>query len=105
MQERGEVGNLRRRHVELRHAAIRPPHLQELAELAAVLVVLDEGRSREVGAARAAAGVGAVAEAALLRVETLPALDRGRIAGRRQRLLLGANCDGGAEDDDQRKTR
>jgi hypothetical protein len=88
MQERREVGVLGGSQVEFGHASIGPADLKKLAELSAVLVGLHELGSRQVGAAGAAARVGAMAEAALLDVEPLAALDRRGIGRRGERLLL-----------------
>src|SRR5207237_1051007 len=73
MQKRREVRHLGVGElIELRHAAIGPADAEEFAELPAAFVLLDERRAREIGAARSAARVRAVAEAAL-RAEQLAA--------------------------------
>ena len=103
MQEGGDVGHLRARQVELRHPLVGPARGQELAELAAVLVGLHERRSGEIGTARTAPRIRAVAEAALIDQELLPAIDGGGVGHRRQGLLLRtADHD---SHDNQRRTR
>src|SRR5262249_27769353 len=94
VEERREGLHLRVGQLEARHAAVGPPRVEELGELLAVVVFLDERRSRQVGPARSAAGVRAVTETALIDQQRLATLDRLRIGWRRQRLLLGRDMDG-----------
>jgi hypothetical protein len=89
MQKGREVRDLRARQVELRHPFVGTAGGQELGELLASFIGLHHHRARQVGSSRAAAGVGAVAEAALIDVQSLSAFDRRRIGDRRERLLLG----------------
>jgi hypothetical protein len=88
VQEGREVRHLRVGQVELRHPAIGPADPEKRTQLLSALVFLNHRRSREIRPARSAAGVGAMAEAALFNEERFPAFDRRLIGHRRQRLLL-----------------
>src|ERR1043165_7207321 len=88
VQERREVGYLRRRELEPRHAAIGPARREKFSELPAVLVGLHQLRARQVGAGRPAAAGRPVAEAALAREQLLATLHGGWIEPR-FRLLRG----------------
>ena len=105
MQERREIRDLRAREIERRHPLIGTADSQELAELLAVLVGLDERRPREIRSTRPAARVGAVAEAALIDQQFLSALDRRRIGLGRERLLLRAHMSRSQHHEKERKGR
>jgi choline dehydrogenase-like flavoprotein len=105
MQEGGEVGDLRVGQIEFRHAAIRPPDAEKRAKLPARLVLLHDDRPGEVGPARPAARVGAVAKAAVLDVKGFPAFDRRLVGRRRQCLLLRGSAPGKEENRGDREAR
>src|SRR2546421_6499392 len=79
MQKSGEIHHLRLGQVELRHAAVRPPDAEKGAELLTAFILLHDDRARQIGAARPAARIRAMAEAALLDEQGSAALDRGLI--------------------------
>ena len=76
VEERREVGRLLRAELEGGHALVGPAGAQERAELLPALVALHQLRPRQVGSARPAARVRAVAEAALVDEDVLAAIDR-----------------------------
>ena len=85
VQERRDVGHLRVRKRELRHAGA--PGTDDRRDQLSVVVGEDDLRAQQARPAVAAAGVGAVAELAVDAVERLAALDRRGIARRTHRIV------------------
>src|SRR3954468_1784718 len=91
VQERREIRHLCRRQIEFRHSLVRTPGGEKVAELLPALVVLNDRRPRQIGTTRPAARIRAVAKAALIDQQLLPALDGRGIGHGRERLLLGSS--------------
>ena len=85
VNERGDVGELRRGQVELGHA--RAALRRDLSNELTVLILEDDFRANQAGSAfAAAASVLPVAKGALRAVKRLAALDRGRVCRRALRI-------------------
>src|SRR5262245_12822374 len=85
VQKTGEVGHLRVSEIELRHPLVGPTDSQERAQLPPLVVVLHDGRPRQVGSTLSTAGVGTVTETALRDEQLTPAIDRVLIEARNAR--------------------
>src|SRR5262249_37016841 len=79
MEECRKIADVPGRIIELRHAFVGPPDSQKRAQLLPVLILEHDGGAQQIGTARSAARVGAVAEAALLAEQLLAAGDGRRI--------------------------
>ncbi len=79
VDERGDVGNLGGREVELGHAFAA--FSNDGADEFAVLVIENEGGADEVGSAGAASGIDAVAEGAMDAIDGLAAFEGGGVGG------------------------
>jgi hypothetical protein len=80
VEEHGDVGDLGIAQIrERRHTFVGAARADQRADLLAVLVVVDEQRSGEVGTLRRASSIRTMAETAIGHVHRLRALDGGRI--------------------------
>jgi hypothetical protein len=81
MDESGDVGDLWFGEIERRHAAIGAAVLYDGSDELAILIVKDELSAQEIGAAFAAAGIGAVAEGAIHSIEGFAAIHHRGVGG------------------------